>query len=126
MRCRFEVGNRNAARGTVLRFRELHCVALILKSLERYPPCMAVAHRARIISETLAGGRRASVSSWQGCMYKAAPPFGVHSDRLAAIKDLEVGFPWLWGGVESRFQYEAVSNRVSRAVGLLAVSVLAL
>lgn len=25
-------------------------------------------------------------------MYKAAPPFGVHSDRLAAIKDLEVGF----------------------------------
>ncbi|CAM9425265.1 unnamed protein product, partial [Sphacelaria rigidula] len=25
----------------------------------------------------------------QGCLYKAVPPFGIHSDRLAAIKDLE-------------------------------------
>lgn len=26
----------------------------------------------------------------QGCLYKTGPPFGIHSDRLAAIKDLEV------------------------------------
>ena len=28
----------------------------------------------------------------QGSLYKLVPPFGVHSDRLAAIKDLEVSW----------------------------------